>query len=987
MPLRHAPTTDAEWSELLGPAADATTEGLVVQDRQGVLRASNVAARAIAAAGGANRLDGQHTADGWFAARHADGRPMAHDEQPAMRALATGEPQRHVLLRFPRSAGGETWLSINAVPLFAQSDPEAYGVVVSFIDVTAFIEAQAALADRERDLALLASHVGDLIARHGIDGRIVDAAGGSEALLGLAPQHLKGYWAADICHPDDAEAVRRSHELASRGEPNVLTYRARHLGDGREIWLESTIRPILSDDGTVVEAVSTTRDISARKATEHQLRLAEERARAAAEEARRQHGLLEEAQEMAHLGSWSMDLGTGVSWWSPGLYRIFGVDPAGGVPTPDLHHALIHSDDEAAVRRALARAAQDGEPFEITYRLRRPDGVERVMHGRGAPADRVDGHIRRVWGTTQDVTDLHRLQASRREAERRFRVAFAHAPIGVCVIGLRGEDAGRWLEVNQAMADLLGWERDELISQRLSRFQHPEELDENRRLLHALAKGASERVSLERRLLHRDGHVVWTLTTAAAVRGDDGSPAYAVLQSVDIAERKRVERQLQHLADHDALTGLYNRRRFEEELDRTLAAAERYGRSGAVIVLDLDGFKYVNDTLGHPVGDELIARLGGALRAELRETDVIARLGGDEFGVILPEADATEAGTVASKLLRAVERDGVVADSLRHARVTASAGLALFDGAAGLTAEELLVEADIAMYDAKEGGRNRSARHERDEAGPGRRVSRLSWLERIREALDEDRLELHAQPIVPLADADDDADDAPTFELLLRMRTHDGDLVPPATFLPIAERFDLVQAIDRWVIGRAVGLVREQHAAGHPVVLSVNLSGRTMGDAAFGGWLEELLTRTPVPDGSLIVEITETAAIVNLDRARALADTLRRLGCRLALDDFGAGFASFSYLKHLRFDVLKIDGEFVRGLRDNPTDRLVVEAVVAIARGLGTPSLAEFVTDDDTLAAVRALGVDYAQGFHLGRPVPVADALRAVAARAAGHAA
>jgi diguanylate cyclase (GGDEF)-like protein len=481
--------------------------------------------------------------------------------------------------------------------------------------------------------------------------------------------------------------------------------------------------------------------------------------------------------------------------------------------------------------------------------------------------------------------------------------------------------------------------------------------------------------------VHADGHLVWVLVTVAAVPDEAGRPAYGIGQIVDITERKRFEGQLQYLADHDALTGLFNRRRFEEELDRALASAERYGHRGAVLVLDLDGFKHVNDTLGHPVGDELIARLAGTLRDELRESDVIARLGGDEFGVILPEATETEAAAVAAKLLHAVERDGIVADSTGHARVTASVGLATFDGADGLSAEELLVEADIAMYDAKEAGRNRAATAERAGAGPGRHVSRLSWLERIRSALAEDRFELHAQPIVAIGERDE----PPTFELLIRMRADSGELVPPATFLPIAERFDLVGDIDRWVIARAVELVRHQHDAGRPITLSVNVSGRTMGDADFAGWLEALLTTTPVPARRLIVEITETAAIVNLERARTLADTLRRLGCLLALDDFGTGFASFSYLKHLRFDILKIDGEFVRGLRENQTDRLVVEAVVAIARGLGTPSLAEFVADADTLDAVRALGVDYVQGFHLGRPLPVDEALAITRSGAGQH--
>ncbi|HEU4975160.1 MAG TPA: EAL domain-containing protein [Baekduia sp.] len=983
MSLHHAPTSDAEWAELLGPAADVTTEGLIVQDRTGIVRAANLAARAIAGLGD-RPLEGHGPHDPGFRPRHADGRPMAPDEQPAMRVLATGEAQRNVLMRLELRRGEERWITVNAVPLLAEQVDEPYGVVASFIDVTAFVEAQAALADRERELALLASHAGDLIARHGPDGRIISAAGGSEALLGVPPKHLKGFWAADVCHPDDAEALRRSHELAREGASNVVTYRVRHLQDGRELWLESTVQPVFDEDGSFLEAVSTTRDISARKDGEHQLRLAEERARAAAEEARRQHALLEEAQAMAHLGSWSWDVETGTIWWSDGLYRVFGIEHDGREPTVAMHEDLIHPEDVEGVRGALVGAARDGQPFDVTYRLRRPDGAQRVIHGRCAPADRVDGRVRRVWGTTQDVTDLHRLQASRREAERRFRAAFEHAPIGVCVIGLRGSGVGRWLDANPAMAELLGWEREELLGQRLRPFQHPEELDENRATLLALAAGEVERVVQERRLVHRDGRVVWTLTSAAAVRGEDGRPAIAVLQSIDITERKRFEGQLQHLADHDALTGLYNRRRFEEELDRTLAEAERYGRSGAVLVLDLDGFKYVNDTLGHHVGDELIARLAGTLRAELRETDVIARLGGDEFGVILQEADGDQAGQVAGKLLRAVERDGVVADALRHARVTASVGLALFDGGDGLSAEELLVEADIAMYDAKDGGRNRAAVHTRDEAGPGRHVSRLSWLERIREALEEDRFELHAQPIIPLG-SDADAGAAPTFELLLRMRSDADELIPPATFLPIAERFDLIQSIDRWVVEHAVDTLRARHEAGQAVVLSVNLSGRTIGDGAFGDWLDELLGRRPVPDGSLIVEITETAAIVNLDRARTLAEMLRRRGCRLALDDFGTGFASFAYLKHLRFDVLKIDGEFVRGLRDNPTDRLVVEAVVAIARGLGTPSLAEFVADDDTLTAVRELGIDYAQGFHLGRPLPLDAAFAAATAGSAGQ--
>ncbi|HWI73545.1 MAG TPA: PAS domain S-box protein, partial [Baekduia sp.] len=843
MPLRHAPTTDDAWSRLLGPAADATTEGLVVIDATGTIRASNLAARLIAGVHTpeADRLAGRNPHDKSFLPLHPDGTPMAVEDQPGARAIVTGAPVRDEQLLFRRHDGTEQWLRVNAIPLFVEGESHPYGAVTSFTDVTAIVEARAALAERERELALLATHSGDLIARHDASGKIVYAAGGAEALLGFEARHLIGFWAADVCHPDDAPALRAAHEDAKNGKACVVSYRITNVRDGREMWLESTVSPVLDADGAFVEAVTTTRDVTARER--------------AAVDARRQQALLEEAQAMAELGSWSGDIITGEQWWSPGLHRIFGVEDHGGVAI-DVHDRLMHPDDRQTVRAALLRAATDGEPFDVTYRLIRPDGAERILHTRGAPAERTeDGRVRRVWGTTQDVTERQHLETGRREAEARFRAAFEHAPIGVCVLDFHGPDPGQWVTVNPAMAAMLGHTRETLLARRISQVLHPDELPATRARLTALIKGTEERVTAECRMIGSDGRAVWTLVTVAAVLGEDGRPGYGIAQVLDITERKRFEGQLQYLADHDALTGLFNRRRFEEELDRALAAAERYGRRGALLVLDLDGFKYVNDTLGHPVGDELIARLAGTLRSELRESDVIARLGGDEFGVILPEATDAEAGAVAGKLLRAVARDGVVADSSRQARVTASIGLAPFDGADGLSPEELLVEADIAMYDAKEAGRNQAARSERETAGPGRHVSRLSWLERIRGALAEDRFELHAQPIVALAPEDD----TPAFELLLRMRSDSGELVPPATFLPIAERFDLIGAIDRWVVAQAVALVRREHEAGRPVTLSVNLSGRTMGDADFAGWLEELLTATPIPPRRLIVEITETA--------------------------------------------------------------------------------------------------------------------------------
>jgi EAL domain-containing protein (putative c-di-GMP-specific phosphodiesterase class I) len=251
---------------------------------------------------------------------------------------------------------------------------------------------------------------------------------------------------------------------------------------------------------------------------------------------------------------------------------------------------------------------------------------------------------------------------------------------------------------------------------------------------------------------------------------------------------------------------------------------------------------------------------------------------------------------------------------------------------------------------------------------------RASWLERLRDGLAEDRFVLFAQPIVGIG-----ADGLERHELLLRFRAENGDLVPPGTFLYIAERFDLIGDIDRWVLAQAVELLHREHEVGRPMALSVNLSGKTLSDPDLPGYLRTLLARRPVPEGRLIVEVTETAAIVNIERAREFAETLHELGCRFALDDFGAGFASFYYLKHLTFDYVKIDGEFVKDLPDNPTDQLVIRAIVDIARGLGTRTVAEFVGDARTVEVLGELGVDYGQGFHLGRPAPVAGLLTAAA--------
>jgi len=511
---------------------------------------------------------------------------------------------------------------------------------------------------------------------------------------------------------------------------------------------------------------------------------------------------------------------------------------------------------------------------------------------------------------------------------------------------------------------MLGREPGELDGVVVNEVTHPEDRE---RTLGYLSNLREQPVVTEKRYLRKDGSTVWAYISSTPVPSADGGPADCyVTQVLDISERRHFEQQLHYLADHDPLTSLHNRRRFETELDRVIAESLISGERGALLVLDLDGFKVVNDRFGHSVGDDLVAHIGRLLRESVRRSDFIARLGGDEFAIILRDCPEPQATEVAEKVLDAIRTRGLVVTTKATARVTTSVGIALYGPGIIATADELAVEADIAMYEAKADGRNGYAVYVAAGERHGNANERDSWFSRLRRALDEDRFVLHAQPIVPICSAG-----LPRYELLIRMLDDNDELVPPGAFLLNAERFDLIGEVDRWVISQAVSLLHEHARIGNDFSLSVNLSGKTMNDLDLADDLGEMLKAHPIPPGRLVVEVTETAAIVNIERARELAQQLRRLGCLFALDDFGSGFSSFYYLKHLQFDYLKIDGEFITKLVSTETDQLLVQAVVGIARGLGTQTVAEFVGDTETVKLLEQLGVDYGQGFHLGRPAPV----------------
>jgi diguanylate cyclase (GGDEF)-like protein/PAS domain S-box-containing protein len=521
-------------------------------------------------------------------------------------------------------------------------------------------------------------------------------------------------------------------------------------------------------------------------------------------------------------------------------------------------------------------------------------------------------------------------------------------------------------DVNPAFCELTGFAQDDLRGRDLiEMLVHPRSRSLATSELERLMSGAIDVVSGERRLLRNGGADLWVQISVAPLGLGRGS-GELVVQVQDISERKRHEGQLRYLADHDPLTGLINRRRFVEELGRTAAKAYRHGVATAVLVLDMDHFKYVNDTYGHAAGDDVLTAVARILVGRTRETDVVGRLGGDEFGVILTHSSGTDAHTVAASLLHELRAHQATLVEGQPLSVTASIGLRVLDRADRLTADQLIVEADIAMYDAKEHGRNRVAVAGHDGIQPTRLRRRLAMSDRIRRALArDDGLVLHEQPICSLVSGEIDRT-----EILVRMPDDEGDLLPPSSFLPVADHFGLMPSLDQWVIAHAIELLAARQEAGVRLGMEVNLSGTSIGDPAVIDFIAASVRNAGIDPTALIFEVTETEAIVNVDRARELSRQLSSLGCRFALDDFGAGFGSFYYLKHLPFDVVKIDGDFIKSLPTNTSDQLTVQAIVTIARGLDKRTVAEFVGDQRTVEMLTDLGVDFAQGYHIGKPEP-----------------
>lgn len=554
-----------------------------------------------------------------------------------------------------------------------------------------------------------------------------------------------------------------------------------------------------------------------------------------------------------------------------------------------------------------------------------------------------------------------------------FEVAFQQAATGMSLV----DRAGRFIRVNPALCTMLGRAPNDLLGSPFQDFTHPDDLDLAG--FGSLVEGETDRLVVEQRYLHGDGRWITTMLATAVVRDGRGKAQMYVSQVIDISGRKADEERLRRMAVQDPLTGLANRRGIETALDEMATAR----RPAAALLVDIDAFRSTNDGFGHRVGDRLLTAVAQRISDCVGPADVVGRIGADEFVVVMPDVTAADAATQAAELCEWIASTCFSIDATRAISPTASIGVALVgdasevdddDRAAGDSAA-ILLAADIAKGYAKEKGGNQSVVYGGAVAEHARANDDLKWLAELRRALSEHRFELHAQAIVDLTTG------VPVkHELLLRLRGDDGQLIFPGAFMPAAERLRLMRDLDVWVVSEAA-----DYANRYPgMTLGVNLSGSSVSDPGLAGRIEGILDLAGCDPAQIVFEITETEAIDNLGQARELADQLIALGCRFALDDFGAGYASFSHLKKLPVEFVKIDGQFVRHLATDADDQLIVRAIHTVAEGMGRKVIAEQIEDEATADLLRAMGVPFAQGYFFGRPQPIDDVLGAAMAQHAG---
>ena len=650
---------------------------------------------------------------------------------------------------------------------------------------------------------------------------------------------------------------------------------------------------------------------------------------------------------------------------NPAFVEIFGYSNAEEIYALPSAESLYWNPTERL--EFVRRVEAEGEIRNFEFVARHRSGHQLVLLENARALRDSAGRMTGYEGTLNDITERKRAEQAVFAEKERAEVTLQS--IGDAVIST--DAAGRIEYMNPISENLTGWNADEArgraIGDVLNLVSEQKHEPLENPLLRALGRGEgrAEGAGDTSVLVTRSGQEIAIQESAAPICDRQGKMIGAVIVFHDVTKERRLKRALAYQASHDALTGLINRREFDNRLQAAVQRAQRGEDQHALLYIDLDQFKVVNDTCGHQAGDRLLRDVTGLLQTRIRASDTIARLGGDEFGVLLESCTIDQATRIAEGARQSI-RDYRFVWGATALSVGASIGVVEIKRDTESVAA-LMSAADIACYAAKDGGRNRV--HVYDSAGVSSRHREMHWVARVTRAAEENRLELFFQPIAAIG-----SQSPPRFhELTVKLRGDDGQLVPPSEFIPAAERYNAMSIIDRWVVQRAVELLKERQQRGVQLpMLAVNVSGTSLNEQAFVDLALSMLA-DPVIAGSICFEITETAAVTNLADAIHFMRELKTRGCKFALDDFGTGLSSFMYLRTLPVDYLKIDGQFIAQIATDPVDRSMVEAIGKVGRALGIATIAECVETAVVLEELKRLGVDFAQGYYIARPLPISQ--------------
>lgn len=676
---------------------------------------------------------------------------------------------------------------------------------------------------------------------------------------------------------------------------------------------------------------------------------------------------------------------TQIIYVSPAYEEIWGRSVQELYEQPEFFIDNIHPEDRDRVTAAWAQQRQ-GILTSVRYRIVRPDGNIRWIWSRAFPVRNHQNELYRTAGISEDVTERQQIEQALFQEKERAQITLQS--IADAVIATNEKGIVNYL--NPIAEKLTGWKLQEAKGVPLAEV-FPVVRETSRELVnHSVETIVEDRQAVDidnsSILRARDGNEYAIEESAAPIKTQEGHILGTVVVFRDVSQTRTLARQLCWQASHDPLTGLVNRREFEHRLEKCLLSARSDNQEHTLCYLDLDRFKIVNDTCGHVAGDELLRQVSTLLEKRLRQSDTLARLGGDEFGLLLVQCPLKNGRKVAQTLLESFQEFRFVWQD-KTFNIGMSIGLVginpeSVDAKGRISTDSILSAADAACYAAKNRGRNRIHLYQSDDLEVAQQRSEAQWVTRINQACEENRFCLYFQSIASLTDLQVNGEH---YEVLLRLVGESGELIPPMAFLPAAERYNLMPSIDRWVIRQFFAYLSDVIRDGFSTytnngkhsppeqhyLYAINLSGATVNDDEFIDFLEEQFSFYQIPPQVICFEITETVAIANLTKAAQLIDSLKTLGCRFSLDDFGSGMSSFAYLKNLPVDYLKIDGNFVKDIADDPIDCVMVEAINRIGHAIGLKTIAEYVSNQSILEKVKALGVDYAQGYGIAMPKPL----------------